>query len=57
MGEMLALAAPKLRIEVSTSVLAKPHNPLIKYAVAAAITHKYIFCTVSVPLRQFLCSA
>jgi hypothetical protein len=38
-------------------VLAKPHNPLIKYAVTAAITHKYIRCPVSAPLRQFLCSA
>ena len=37
---ILAFAAPKLKMDVNISVLAKPHNPLTKYAVKAAINHR-----------------
>ena len=39
-GEILAFAAPKLKMVVNISVLANPHNPLTKYAVKAAINHR-----------------
>ena len=45
MGEILAFDAPKLKIGGKTSVLAKPHRPLMKYAAAAAMIHKYVVKT------------
>ena len=42
MGEMFAFSAPKLKIEVKTSVFAKPHSPLMKNAATDARIHKYI---------------
>lgn len=42
-GDIFLLLFPKLNIVVNTSVLAKPHRPLIKNAHTVAINHHIIF--------------
>lgn len=41
-AEIFTFTVPKLKKEVNTRVLAKPHSPFTKYAIIAAKNHKYI---------------